>query len=269
VLGTNFITDVLLVSLRVDRPLTLAPGVLATDVALRTLSEALTQAACLELGLDLQELQAEYRPALTPAGRLGMEVEIFLYDTLPGGAGFARRAGDLGIALFKRAHELLVACPEKCDRSCYRCLRSYRNRFEHELEHELLDRHLSASLLGYLITGRPPVVDKDRMERSTDLLFQDLTRQSSENVRVERNRRLELPGLPPVTAPIYATNTRGEQFVIGLHSPLMPDEPSDDALREVKEYSTSATVVLVDELVVRRNLPAATRDAISILERKV
>ena len=45
VLGTDFITDVLLVSLRVDAPLTLIPGLLATDVALRTLCEAVTKAA--------------------------------------------------------------------------------------------------------------------------------------------------------------------------------------------------------------------------------
>jgi hypothetical protein len=37
VLGTDFITDVLLVAIRVEAPITLVPGVLATDVALRTI----------------------------------------------------------------------------------------------------------------------------------------------------------------------------------------------------------------------------------------
>ena len=94
-LGTDFITDVLLVSITVEPPLSLAPGFLATDVALRTLSEAITTAACSELGLEAQELQAEYRPALTLGGRKGLEAEIYLYDTLPGGAGFSRRVGEL------------------------------------------------------------------------------------------------------------------------------------------------------------------------------
>jgi hypothetical protein len=78
VLGTDFISDVLLVSIGVEPPLTLIPGLLATDVALRTISEALTKAACLRLELEANELQAEYRPALTAAGRDGREAEIYL-----------------------------------------------------------------------------------------------------------------------------------------------------------------------------------------------
>jgi hypothetical protein len=82
VLGTDFITDVLLISLRVDAPLKLVPGVLATDVALRTLCEAITKAACGKLELEANELQAEYRPALTAAGRDGSEAELYLYEQI-------------------------------------------------------------------------------------------------------------------------------------------------------------------------------------------
>ena len=110
VLGTDFITDELLISLSVDSPLRLQPGLLATDVALRTVSEALTKAACGLLELEPKELQAEYRPALTPAGRDGMEAEIYIYDTLPGGAGFARRVGELGLPVFERALAILESC---------------------------------------------------------------------------------------------------------------------------------------------------------------
>jgi Domain of unknown function (DUF1998) len=123
VLGTDFITDVLLVSMRVGAPIALTPGILATDVVLRTICEALTKAACARLELEAKELQAEYRPALTPAGREGREAEIYLYDTLPGGAGFAKRVGDLGLVVFEDALRILEDCPENCDRSCYRCLR--------------------------------------------------------------------------------------------------------------------------------------------------
>ena len=66
VLGTDFITDVLLVAIRVDAPITLVPGVLATDVALRTICEAVTKSACARLELEANELQAEYPPALPP-----------------------------------------------------------------------------------------------------------------------------------------------------------------------------------------------------------
>jgi hypothetical protein len=65
VLGTDFISDVLLISMRVDDPVTIRPGFLATDVALRTLAEAITIAATRRLEVDTGEMQAEYRPALT------------------------------------------------------------------------------------------------------------------------------------------------------------------------------------------------------------
>ncbi len=259
VLGTDFITDVLLISVTVERPLTLLPGLLATDVALRTLSEAITKAACAALELEARELQAEYRPALTSAGRDGLEAEIYLYDTLPGGAGFARRVGELGIPVFEAALKILETCPEGCDRSCYRCLRSYKNKFEHDL----LDRHLGATLLRFLLTGAAPKIDAPRLARSTDLLFQDLERQGLEGIKFERARAVSVPGLLPVTAPIYATRQDGAEFVIGLHGPLTPDDPPDDALRDLKEYSTTLPVLLVDELVVRRNLPSATKSLIT------
>jgi len=261
VLGTDFITDVLLISIRVDPPLMLRTGFLATDVALRTVSEALTKAACIRLGLEAQELQAEYRPALTQAGKDGREAEIYVYDTLPGGAGFVRRVGELGLDIFEAALRILEQCRENCDRSCYRCLRSYKNKFEHDL----LDRHLGASLLRFLIHGTYPELDPDRLTASTDLLFEDLRRQRLEGVAIERNRVLTLPGLGTVTAPIYAKRADGSEFVIGLYGPLTPDESPNDSLRNLKEYATTLTVSLVDELVVRRNLPRATSDLMNKL----
>ena len=95
---------------------------------------------------------AEYRPSLTPEGRDGLKAEIFLYDTLPGGAGFSSQLVDRGTELFQRALKLMKACPENCDASCYRCLRSFKNKFEHIL----LDRHVGAELLEYLLTGQLP-----------------------------------------------------------------------------------------------------------------
>jgi hypothetical protein len=261
VLGTDFITDVLLVSVSVEPPITLFPGLLATDVALRTLSEALTKAASSRLELEPKELQAEYRPAITEAGREGRQAEIYLYDTLPGGAGFSRRAGALGLAMFEDALRILESCPDNCDRSCYRCLRSYKNKFEHDL----LDRQLGASLLRVLLHGGALKPDPERLERSVDLLFGDLERQGLEGLTVERNKSVSVPGLETVNAPILATNSAGARFVIGLHGPLTPDEPADAAIAELKEFAAALPVILVDELKVRRNLPRATADLLARL----
>lgn len=260
VLGTDFISDVLLVSIRVSPPICLMPSVLGTEVALRTICEALTKAACARLELEATELQAEYRPALTPAGRDGHEAEIYLYDTLPGGAGFSQRVGQLGLIVFEDALRILEACPENCDRSCYRCLRSYKNKFEHDI----LDRHVGASLLRFMLEGTMPTLEAGRLERSTDLLFQDLKRHGIDDLRLERNKVISIPNLPGIVAPIFAARPDGSQFVIALHNPLTPDEPSDDGLRELKEFSAATPVILIDELVVRRNLPSATA---MVLER--
>jgi len=262
VLGTDFITDVLLISVGVESPVVLLPTLLATDVGLRTLSEALTKAACAKLELEPRELQAEYRPALTVEGRDGREAEIYLYDTLPGGAGFAQRVGKLGLTVFEDALQILENCPDDCDRSCYRCLRSYKNKFEHDL----LDRHVGASLLRFLLSGVVPTLNAGRVERSTNLLFQDLERQGIQGLLLERNKAVSVPGLDSVVAPIFATTPTGMCFVIGLHGPLTPDDPPDAGLRELKEFSAAIPVILVDELVVRRNLPSATAELLQRLE---
>jgi ATP-dependent helicase YprA (DUF1998 family) len=260
VLGTDFISDVLLISITAEAPVTLLPSLMATDVALRTISEALTKAACARLELEANELQAEYRPALTTAGREGREAEIYVYDTLPGGAGFSQRVGRLGLVVFEDALKILESCPDNCDRSCYRCLRSYKNKFEHDL----LDRYVGASLLRFVLRGSAPQIDATRLERSAEILFQDLKRHGVEGLSLERNKDVAVPGLDRIVVPILATRADGNQFVIGLHGPLTPDEPSDEGLRDVKEFATGFSVVLVDELVVRRNLPSATA---TLLER--
>jgi len=259
VLGTDFITDVLLISMTVDPPLILKPGLLATHTVLRTLSEALAAAGSAILELETGEIQAEYRPALTAKGRDGIEVEIYLYDTLPGGAGFSRRAGELGMDIFNKALSILEDCPGKCDFSCYRCLRSFKNK----LEHALLDRHLAASLLEFIISGKMPSINKKRLDQSTDILFQDLQRQGLDTITLERNKSIAISGLGDVVAPIFLTRKRDNLgFVIFLHNPLAPGYAPTEKLRELCEFNTSVPTFPVDELVVRKNLPSVTSDLI-------
>jgi hypothetical protein len=112
--------------------------------------------------------------------------------------------------------------------------------------------------LRFLISGTPPTLDAARLAASTTLLFEDLRRQGAEGLILERNRVLNIPGIGELTAPIYARRADGTEIIVSLHSPLTPDEPPDSTLRDVKEYSPSISLLLCDEIVVRRNLPAAT-----------
>lgn len=262
VLGTDFITDIALLSLRVAAPLKLKPGFYPTDVALRTVSEALAKAACQMLEIETGELMAEYRPALTPAGRSGLEAEVFLYDTLPGGAGFSSQLATRGSELFQRALTCLKLCPENCDASCYRCLRSFKNKFEHGR----LDRHVGAELLEYLISGDMQPFNEDRIKASTDLLSQDLERQADGKTFV-RNATIAVPGLGEVTVPILATRADGTRFAIALSGALTTDHPADPGVAKMREMWDGVPVITINELLVRGNLPAASRSVQSSMER--
>lgn len=260
VLGTDFISDVLLIGLQVQSPLTLQPGYLATDIALRTVSEAITIAASQRLEIERGELQAEFRPALTPGGHAGLEAEIYVYDTLAGGAGFARRIGDMGREVFEDTLRLLDFCPSDCDHSCYRCLRSFKNRFEHDL----LDRHVGASLLRYVLEGTEPALAKSRIESSTDRLFVDLDRHDAEGVTFLRNAATVVPGLGTIEAPILARHQGGE-VIVAVHAPLTPDYAADSAIRDAAEFSTTTPVLLVDEILISRHLPRASQQILHAL----
>lgn len=254
VLGTDFITDIVLFSMRVAAPLSLRPGLTSTSVALRTVSEALSRAACDLLEIEVNEMMAEFRPALTPAGKKGLEAEIFLYDTLPGGAGFSSQLVDCGSDLFHRALTLMKGCGEKCDTSCYRCLRSFKNKFEHNL----IDRHVGIELLEYLLDGDPSSFSPDRLRTSTALLFSDLQRQTVADTKFELYGAVKTDTSSTIVAPILARSS-GRDYIIALSGPLTPDYPSDPAIAEFHDRGDDIPVIVENELIVRGNLPDATR----------
>jgi hypothetical protein len=258
VLGTDFITDVLLISLQVVPPVSLQPGLLATEIAMRTLCEALSKAACQRLDLEAGEIQAEFRPALNGRGSEGLETEIYLYDTLPGGAGFVRQAGELRLGLLEEALSILESCPDNCDSSCYRCLRGYKNKFDHHL----LDRHIAGGLLRFLLGGEVPIITDVRAERASELLFDDLARQGVSEITITRNSTVMVPLIGEVSAPILVMRDDGDQTIIGFTGPLTPQYSSDPKLREVAEMSATH-VHLIDELLVRKNLPRTTSDLLN------
>ena len=240
----------------VAAPLHLKPGHYPTDVALWTVSEAIAKAGSQMLEIEPGELMAEYRPSLTPEGREGLKAEIFLYDTLPGGAGFSSQLVDRGVELFERALELMKTCPENCDASCYRCLRSFKNKFEHIL----LDRHVGAELLEYLLTGQLPQFDQARLQKSTTWLCNDLQRQGEAEMTYQQAIEVAVGKSARVTAPILATRKNGKQFVIALSGPLSAGHPADASLLALNKAAGAPELIIVNELLVRGNLPAATRE---------
>ncbi len=253
VLGTDFVTDISLFSLSLSAPFRLRPGNTETNVALRTICEAVAKAACRMLEIESGEILAEYRPALTELGALGTEVEIFLYDTLSGGAGFSTQLAGRAAELFRNTLGILSGCPEGCDASCYRCLRSFRNK----LDHRFLDRKVGEQLLRAALEGGYPEYPPDRIQSSLDVLFTDLTRQLSTDFQFERDVVRTAKDSSRVRVPLLAIRRADlKELWISLASPVAPAVPANTVLRRIERWPIHP-VFPIDELMVRTNLPAA------------
>ena len=59
-------------------------------------------------------------------------------------------------------------------------------------------------------------MDGGRLENSTNLLFQDLSRQDLECVTVKADYGMDLPVLGPVTIPINVKRANGIELSVGL-----------------------------------------------------
>ncbi len=154
-LGHHFNTDLLLLRLRIAEPIvtdTINRVVLhILEDALHSLAEALRLAASRhrQLDLDPAEFGSGFRiePALQDETRI---LDIFLYDTLSGGAGYAEIVARHMVEILDATLELLESCT--CETSCTECLNHFHNQ---HLQHRL-DRHLAAMLLRYAVRGEVP-----------------------------------------------------------------------------------------------------------------
>jgi hypothetical protein len=237
VLGVEFVTDIALFSLSLSSPVRLPPPNAETASAMRTICEAVAKAASQLLEIEPGEILAEHRPSLDDSGAAGTVVELFLYDTLAGGAGFSPQMATRGSELFCKALGIMETCPADCDASCYRCLRSFRNR----LDHTLLDRKLGAQVLRQVMAGTTPPYAADRAASSVALLAADLQRQLSDDFDV-----IVVAGCATQAPITLRRKSNGKVTMLDLHSPVAPSVPLHAT--QVKG------LVLIDELLVRKNL---------------
>jgi ATP-dependent helicase YprA (DUF1998 family)/rRNA maturation endonuclease Nob1 len=187
-LGHEFPTDALLLRLRVAVPVRLGAATTtgfltrASRMALSSLVEALGLAASRVLQIDEGELSGWWTPVM--GGRTD-EAQIYLYDLLPGGAGYARSVGDSLEEVLVAAEALLGECD--CPSSCYRCIRHYGNNWIHAS----LDRHLALALLRHLSTGEVPTLSEQEQDHALIALRQFLALRGitcEENVNIGGTR---------------------------------------------------------------------------------
>lgn len=161
-LGHRFITDLVVLRVQLTPPLCQVPRALGADYcalqdALHTIADALPLAAGRMFDVDFSEFSAGYRLIRQANASAPMGAEIYMFDTLSGGAGYSERVGESMSELLADYIPRILTCDDHidqgCDRSCYRCLRHYHNQFYHAN----LDRHLAQSLLEFILRGNRPV----------------------------------------------------------------------------------------------------------------
>lgn len=243
VLGNEFLTDVALIRFTLASPVLLAPGSVVARIVLTTVAQALGSAAARLQDIEESDIGAEYRVAMTPGGRTGQEVEVYLYDLAPGGAGFSRIAVENIDNLFKAALEQLEGCD--CTHSCYQCLRSYRNKFDHSY----LDRHLAATFIRHVVFGETPRLDKRTEKRLLNILALDLEESGH--------------AVNQVSGGLVLTGLDNRAVVVG--HPLMPGVPGTSMGQELHRDGG----IVIDQLLIDRALPAAVLKAIGSATSKL
>ena len=160
-LGHRFVTDLVILRIQITPPLCQTPKAMAAEYcalqdALQTLADALPLAAGRMFDVDFTEFSAGYRLINQSGDGASIAAEIYMFDTLSGGAGYSERVGDAMEELLRDYVRKVLSCDDEhgegCDRSCYRCLRHYYNQFYHSR----LDRHLALDLLDLILDGKAP-----------------------------------------------------------------------------------------------------------------
>ncbi|MFV8530372.1 DEAD/DEAH box helicase [Ralstonia pseudosolanacearum] len=162
-LGYSFSTDLLLVRLQVAPPLVTdvaaSTGVQVLESAAHSLAEALRLAASRHKQLDLDPTEFGSGHRVLPMDTDGnVSLDIYLYDTLSGGAGYAELAAKYFTEIAAATLSLLEGCD--CDTSCTDCLDHFHNQ---HLKAKL-NRSLGAALLRYGLYGTVPASEEPQVQ---------------------------------------------------------------------------------------------------------
>lgn len=158
-LGYEFNTDMIVLEIKLDaQKLDLySPYKVWLLTALTTFSEALSLAASRELDVEFNDMKSGFR--IRTAGNQ-MYADIYLYDSLSSGAGYANRASEYIDSILDRMKLILSEC--NCTKSCPNCLQHFGN----QKKRENLDRFLGLDFLAFVRDGvlSTKVNDKDEKE---------------------------------------------------------------------------------------------------------
>lgn len=206
-IGCDFITDMMVLEFDVgSRLLNLSEK--SEDWLFRagtSLAEAIRLTVSKELDVDFSEFAAGSRIRGSSEGQL---VDVYLYDSLTGGAGYSVELENLIVSILEKTREFLEGC--QCGSACYSCLKHYHNRFTHAY----LDRLAALQLLNW---GYNEQVEEPSLEHTRECLKPLQGFFESEGYRLEDdsdsiriaygNKTKELVALPEMLATIASSDT--------------------------------------------------------------
>jgi hypothetical protein len=96
------------------------------------------------------------------------------------------------------------------------------------------------------------------------MLSEDLHRNKQASTNIQRNAHIDIDGFGQAVVPIYVQDGNTD-LVIAISNPLTPRTTSDEALIHLKEYVLTPKLKLVDEMLIRKNLPEATSGILSLI----
>lgn len=221
-LGYDFITDMLVMEFTIDDKVIDArrndnPWL---SHAAQSLAEALRLVASKKLDVEFTELVTGYR---LRTGTEASYVDIYLYDSLSSGAGYAVSVADAIDELLSDMKELLSSCD--CSSACSKCLKHYRNQYVHGM----LDRFAALQLLEWGVNGIKAAPIKQEKQVSMITPLASILKQSGCEITVDRG--------------IIATGRRSQKRVVVY--PAMWAEPyevntlfvSDAYIKYAKPYA--------------------------------
>ncbi|MEG2417735.1 MAG: Zn-binding domain-containing protein, partial [Eubacterium sp.] len=151
ILGYDFVTDMFVLEIaldssQIDTNYGENPWVIRAG---RSLSEAMRLQASKLMDIDFDELNAGHRIRNISDG---ICVDIYLYDNLSSGAGYATNISSQIHLLLEETEAFLSNCPDSCNSACSGCLKHYRN----QQYHGQLDRFAALDLLRWAKSGILP-----------------------------------------------------------------------------------------------------------------
>lgn len=241
-LGHDFRTDLLLLRLTVNSPLvTDTSNVIVLRMyedALYSIAEALRLAASRhkQLDLDPAEFGSGFR-ILPVEAEDAQTLDLFLYDTLSGGAGYAEVAASNLEEILIATLDLLEGC--ECDTSCTECL----NHFHNQHIQSRLDRKLGASLLRYAIYGEVPSCSSNDIQ--VEKLSQLRASLELDGFQCSEDRALDVP---------LVVSLNGHSVALGSYPGLIDRPEFEHGVCNCKKVDDH---LALNEYLLRSNLPQA------------